>query len=136
MQALDRAMWGGSITSTLHGNSLICRTIHSHGSHCRRDAASTLCFWQETISNCCAGHHARVFDVAFSPTDSAVLASASDDESCRVWRQDGSDTTQVQFTCQAIMLSCMRRLPSVRAYIAVQEGVSTSHYYRDVMDGC
>ncbi|CAK0783444.1 hypothetical protein CVIRNUC_006643 [Coccomyxa viridis] len=51
-------MWGGSITSTIHG------------------------------------HHARVFDVAFSPTDSAVLASASDDESCRVWRQDGSDTTQ------------------------------------------
>lgn len=32
--------------------------------------------------------------MAFSPADSALLASASDDESCRVWRLKGSGVTQ------------------------------------------
>ena len=70
--------------------------------------------------------------MAFSPTDSAVLASASDDESCRVWRQDGSETTQVRWTCQADVLHSLRQLFSIQAYMAVQKFVSTSPTYRDV----
>ena len=33
-----------------------------------------------------AGHNARVFDVAFSPADTSLLASASDDDTAKVWR--------------------------------------------------
>lgn len=41
-----------------------------------------------------AGHYARVFDVAFAPTDSSLLASASDDDTCKVWRISDSGATQ------------------------------------------
>ena len=37
-----------------------------------------------------AGHDARVFDLSFSPTAPELLASASDDESVKVWRQHGT----------------------------------------------
>ena len=40
-----------------------------------------------------AGHYARVFDVAFAPTDSSLLASASDDDTCKVWRVSNSGAT-------------------------------------------
>ena len=41
-----------------------------------------------------AGHYARVFDVAFSPADSSLLASVSDDDTCKVWRTSESGATQ------------------------------------------
>jgi hypothetical protein len=33
------------------------------------------------------GHHARVFDLAFSPTDPNLVASASDDDTAKIWQQ-------------------------------------------------
>ncbi|EIE19184.1 WD40 repeat-like protein [Coccomyxa subellipsoidea C-169] len=43
------------------------------------------------------GHHARVFDLAFSPSDSRLIASASDDDTAKIWQQtkEGGDFMQV-----------------------------------------
>jgi WD40 repeat protein len=37
------------------------------------------------------GHPARVFDLAFSPLSSDVVASASEDGTARVWRRSADD---------------------------------------------
>ncbi|BDA49586.1 probable WD repeat and SOCS box-containing protein 1 [Coccomyxa sp. Obi] len=43
------------------------------------------------------GHHARIFDLSFSPSSSRLLASASDDDTSKIWQQseDGGDFKQV-----------------------------------------
>ena len=49
------------------------------------------------LTSCFPGHHARVFDLAFSPSSSCRLASASDDDTATIWQQseDGGDFKQV-----------------------------------------
>ena len=43
-----------------------------------------------------AGHDGRVFDVAFCPVDSDLLASASDDNTLRLWQvADGKRSRQI-----------------------------------------
>ncbi|CAL8464540.1 g4075 [Coccomyxa elongata] len=43
------------------------------------------------------GHHARIFDLAFSPSSPRLFASASDDDTAKIWQQseDGGNFKQV-----------------------------------------
>ena len=88
-------MWEKALCSTIHGRDC------AHG--CSDDDAHRLPLQRTTgvpvaarITAPCviAGHYARVFDVAFSPADSSLLASASDDDTCKVWRVSNTGATQ------------------------------------------
>ncbi len=90
-------MWDKSTCSTVHGENLpllsqlIILNMFPVLSACRAPSAAVDSLEPPKSS---AGHHARVFDVAFLPEDSSLLASASDDDTCKVWRINDSGATQ------------------------------------------
>lgn len=45
------------------------------------------------------GHRERIFDLAFCPTDSGLVASASEDCTVRLWRQEERGSACKQVRC-------------------------------------
>jgi WD40 repeat protein len=51
------------------------------------------------------GHPMRVFDLAFHPSDTNIIASCSDDDTVRVWqRQEAGDSSYEQ-VCPRVISS-------------------------------
>ncbi len=87
-------MWDKNLCNSIHGN-ISAPEAPADDKHLLSLHSILSCHSKRSISlRGIAGHYARVFDVAFSPADSSLLASASDDDTCKVWRTSEAGATQ------------------------------------------